>query len=170
MSRPSRPLPSKLSPNLPPGLDPYTAGKWGLWLMGQRQHKKALRRTSSPRIHIPRGLADATLNLLVPWQVWEYPGRIRVLASLLNLSPATARRYASGDRPLPAKHALRLAEYLEADCERIKALIEEARAIVRASTTPEDRCRQMTRDRMRRRLERVRAAEAAERERAESTD
>jgi hypothetical protein len=41
------PLLATMSNPLPPGLDPVTAGRFGLWLLGKRNHFRAMRRSVS---------------------------------------------------------------------------------------------------------------------------
>src|SRR6202022_4813473 len=41
------PLLATLSNPPPPGLDPVTAGRFGLWLLGKRNHFRAMRRSVS---------------------------------------------------------------------------------------------------------------------------
>lgn len=92
-------------PPLPAGLDPVRAGRLGLWLLGQRSHRRSLRRTVSvPRVPNAR-IQSRFVHLLVPWRVYEYPGQERVFAELLGIKPRTVRTYLYEDRRrLPKKH------------------------------------------------------------------
>jgi len=90
---------------LPPGLDPVTAGRFGLWLLGKRNHRKAQLREVSPSRVCGSGLADRMAYLFAPWSVTEYPGRRRLLAGLCRVSIATVDDWLYGKKPLPPHHA-----------------------------------------------------------------
>jgi hypothetical protein len=92
-------------PQLPPGLTPVQAGRFGLWMLGQRSHRRALQRTVSVS-RVPRGgLCDQFIHLYAPWTVNEYPGRKQILAELLGVKRSTVRDYLYRSTPrLPEKH------------------------------------------------------------------
>lgn len=94
---------------LPPGLDPVTAGRFGLWLLGKRSHQRSLKRQAV----VTRVSGGSCLNrfagLSVPWTVETYPGTHRFLCGLLNVSVSSVKRWLHADEALPAKHAQRLA-------------------------------------------------------------
>jgi hypothetical protein len=115
-------------PKLPRGLDPVTAGRWGLWLLGQRQHMRALRRNSCPATYAPRTIVDRVVALCWRSTVEEYPGMHRGLGDLLGLTPGSARHLMAGRRPLTARNAERLASYLELDLAQRRAVIDKLRA------------------------------------------
>ena len=97
---------------LPPGLDPVTAGRLGLWLLGKRNHRAALRRQYHvSRVHRSNQIPLRWARLVCRWKVHEYPGWIRAFGSALGLELPTARTYLfRNDRDLPLKHAIRLLE------------------------------------------------------------
>ena len=108
---------------LPAGLDPVTAGRLGLWLLGQRSHRRAQRRTISAS-RVPNGaLGDRFLCLYVPWKLHEYPGRVLALSELLGVPQATAKRYTFGR--LPTKHAVTLARIAREREAAWRAVAEE---------------------------------------------
>lgn len=121
-------FPAMPPPKLPPGLDPVTAGRWGLWLLGKRQHTAKLRRSFSNPTYALRSLLDRATNAICPWPLWRYPGRSNGIAEVLGVSPEYARQMIGGHRPLPARHALTLARYLECDLAERQAVIDELRA------------------------------------------
>src|SRR5271165_3506025 len=87
-------------PKLPRGLDPVTAGRFGLWLLGKRQHMRARRRNSCPATYAPRSIVDRVVALVWRWTVAEYPGMHRGLGDLLGLTAGSARHLMAGRRPL----------------------------------------------------------------------
>ena len=94
---------------LPPGLDPVTAGRWGLWLLGNRSHRRAQQRTVSASRVPGCGACDRFLYLLAPWRYNEYPGRMQILAETLGVRRTTVRDYLY--RPalkLPERHRVTL--------------------------------------------------------------
>jgi len=93
---------------LPPGLDPVTAGRFGLWLLGKRSHTRAQRRRVSAS-HVPgSGLAQRFVSLIAPWTIAEYPGRRRLLGGLCGVAVATTDDWLYREQRLPAAHAQRL--------------------------------------------------------------
>ena len=90
---------------LPSGLDPVVAGRFGLWLLGKRNHRKAHFRRVSPSRVPGSGLAHRFLWLFAPWTVEEYPGPRRFLAGLCQVSRATTDDWLYRGRPLPPAHA-----------------------------------------------------------------
>ena len=91
-------------PPLPPGLDPVQAGRFGLWLLGQRSHRRALSRTVSVS-RVPNArIASRFLYLFVPWKVHEYPGGHQVLAELCGVKRHTVRDWLYTSRPIPERH------------------------------------------------------------------
>lgn len=98
------------APQLPTGLDPVTAGRFGLWLLGKRSHARAQRRSVSASRVPGCGIAHRFVALIAPWSVHEYPGRDRILPALCEVSIETARDWLYRDRMLPPKHARRMAE------------------------------------------------------------
>ena len=96
-------------PDLPPGLSPVTAGRLGLWLLGKRQHNRALKRTVFPKGAIGYGLVNHMVNLLSAWTVEEYPGYRRLLAEWAGVAIKTSDRWLYGCDRLPRRHALRFA-------------------------------------------------------------
>jgi len=120
--------------SLPPGLDPVSAGRLGLWLLSRRSHRAAQRRIAFPARAWRGELIHRWCALIVPWKVFEYPGCERMLATLLGISHASAHQYLKpswGNR-LPCKHAITLAQYLESRASQCDALAHELRAYAKA--------------------------------------
>ena len=118
---------------LPKGLDAIAAGRIGLWLLGKRSHNAASLRTAFPhRATLTTVYTHRFVRLIVPWRIFEYPGAQRFLASLLGVSSGTANNLLKPSVPLPAKHALRLAEYLTKHASECDALAAELRAYAAA--------------------------------------
>lgn len=92
-------------PDLPPGLDPVQAGRFGLWLLGKRSHARALKRSVTASGVPGAGLAQRALSLIAPWRIAEYPGYLRILASICGVSTKTAEEWLYRDLVLPEKHA-----------------------------------------------------------------
>ena len=122
---------------LPPGLDPVTAGRLGLWLLGQRSHRKALKRTVFVKRVRPASLQERFVRLLAPWRIEEYPGCERILPALCGVAHSTARAWLWSDKRFPKKHALTLASICESRAAEFLALAEELRA--HAAAAPEVR-------------------------------
>lgn len=112
---------------LPAGLDPVRVGRYGLWLMGLRSHRAAALRVPFPVRVKQRSFADRVAALLVPWRIHEYPGAYRFIGALCGVSKNTARGWLYG-KPIPGKHAERLAAYLEQHASQCEALARELRA------------------------------------------
>ena len=61
--------------------------------------------------------------VIVPWRVWEYPGRIQALSELLGVARGTARKYLTGEARLVKAKRERLAAYLRSDlAERLEVI------------------------------------------------
>jgi len=116
--------------SLPAGLSPVEAGRLGLWLLSRRSHNAAQRRIAFPSRGGRRELIHRWCALIVPWKIYEYPGAERMLATLCDISPASAHQYlkASWGNKLPRVHARRLAQYLESHASQCDALARELRA------------------------------------------
>jgi len=119
---------SSPSPHLPPGLDPVSAGRWGLWLLGKRSQAAAKKRF----LHVaPVGgdnISGRLLRLICPWSIAEYPGWQRTYSGLLGLKIGTAQVYLYSPRPLPVKHIRRIAEISREREAAFRALAEDAEA------------------------------------------
>ena len=82
------------------------------WL-GRRNHRAAgRRRVAKPRAY-PPNLVGRWCSICSPWHAGSYPGAYRLLGMLCDIGPEQARLYIQGRRPLPAHHALVLAEHVE---------------------------------------------------------
>ena len=113
---------------LPPGLTPFAAAQFGLWLLGQRQHARLQKRLFYvPRAHAGKPI-DLLLDLLAPWLIHEYPGRNRIVGQVLGISHRTARDYVNGRNELPSKHLERFADLLEERARRSAEVAAEFRA------------------------------------------
>lgn len=113
---------------LPTGLDPVTAGRFGLWLLGKRaQHRAAKRRLTPSRVY-GSALVARFAALTMPWTVEEYPGYRRFAAALCGVAVATADRWLYGNRRLPAKHARTLAALCRTKAEQYAALAADFEA------------------------------------------
>jgi hypothetical protein len=89
---------------------------------------RAQRRNSCPATYAPRTIVDRVVALCWRWTVAEYPGMRRGLGDLIGLAPGSARHLMAGRRPLTARHAERLASFLESDLGERRAVIDELRA------------------------------------------
>ena len=122
---------------LPKGVTPTQAGRFGLWLLGLRQHKAAQRRIAFPKCaYAPQTLVARWCRLIVPWKVFEYPGSQRMLSELCGISLKSAERYHQPSAKLPRKQALRLSQYLEQHASACEALARELRAYAAANAKP----------------------------------
>jgi hypothetical protein len=98
--------------SLPPGITPVEAGRLGLWLLGQRNHRAASRRRASPSRVYNRSLADRFRGLITPWRVYEYPGTLAFMAELCGVGVDTARNWCKRGYRLPPHQAREMARYL----------------------------------------------------------
>lgn len=120
-------------PPLPPGVSPVAAGRIGLWLLGKRQHRAAIRRVAFPhRDNVGTTFVIRFVRLILPWRVWEYPGETRYLAALLGIAESYAHNLMKPSVRLPSKHALRLADSLSNHASQCEALAAELRAYAAA--------------------------------------
>ena len=108
--------------HLPPGLDPVTAGRWGLWLWGQRSHQRALKRTASASRVEGGGVSQRFVTMVAPWTVEEYPGRIRLLSSWFGVKASTAKDWLYRPQRLGAKRARMMARVCEDRAEAFRLL------------------------------------------------
>ena len=118
------------------GLSPILAGRMGLWLLSRREIRAASKRTVYPHRVCSGSFAGRAAQLLCRWTVREYPGYRRILAAMLGVSEATAKRYLSATGRLPVRHAARLADYLQNHAAQCEALAAELREVV--SRNPEN--------------------------------
>ena len=115
-------------PQLPPGLDPVTAGRWGVWLLAKASHLRGQRRSYSATRIGGKGLTKRFLFLLLPWTVERYPGAKQALSELLGIKRTTAADYMTRPERLPRKHAetmLAVARAREAAWAGMRAELEE---------------------------------------------
>lgn len=110
---------------LPSGLDPVTAGRFGLWLLGKRSHARAQRRRGYPFRVGHDTLAHRFACLLAPWRLDEYPGYRRLLAELLCTTEGRARNLATGSEVLPPRHARHLSVLARDRAALLNALAED---------------------------------------------
>jgi hypothetical protein len=104
---------------LPHGLTPVDAGRLGLWLLGQRNHRRAVKRRERryrTRVYPIGGLVARWARICAPWYAYEYPGAEILLMRVCGISEATAedllaRSDASGR--LSVRNARKLADYVE---------------------------------------------------------
>jgi len=102
------------TPDLPPGLDPIVASRFGLWLLGVRSHRRAQKRSVIPKRDWTKTLVNRFLGLCAPWTVDEYPGSRQLLAYLLGVERHRAAHIMrQTDKTLPRRHARRLADICE---------------------------------------------------------
>lgn len=131
----------KPDPNqLPPGLDPVTAGRFGLWLLGQWQHARAEHRHLVTHAHPSESLADRAIRLVAAWDVYEYPGKWRALAEIVGVGRWTAKSYIAGRRRMPLARRERLVAYLRAD-------LAERLEVIRLLELPDERDEEVARGR-----------------------
>src|SRR5262245_42930550 len=97
---------------LPDGLSPVDAARLGLWLLGKRDHRAAIRR----RVHPTRVYKDGPLgrwaSIAAPWRAQESPGPYRLIAGICDVSDRTAKRWMACPHELPSSHARQLADYI----------------------------------------------------------
>jgi hypothetical protein len=105
-----RPIPTTPHPPLPPDLNPVTAGRFGLWLMGLRNQRAASKRVAyPPQRDNRRNVLTRLRALIVPWLVHEYPGGYRFMGVLLGVSMGSAETYLKQPDKLTRVQADRLA-------------------------------------------------------------
>src|SRR5215831_14841354 len=120
-------------PTLPRGLDPVSAGRFGLWLLSRRSHRAARRRVAfTNRVWHSSTWGNRFERLITPWRIFEYPGTSAMLAQLCGVSRSTARGWIYGKR-LPVRHALRLSHNLMAHAAQCEALGRELRSYADAA-------------------------------------
>ena len=112
---------------LPAGLDPVSAGRLGLWLLSRRSHRAAQKRIAFPARVWSSTYVCRFARLIAPWRCYEYPGAAVVLAGLCGISRGYANNLLKPSQKLPAVHAHRLANYLEAHAAECDALARELR-------------------------------------------
>jgi hypothetical protein len=118
---------------LPSGLSPVDAGRFGLWLLSRRSHRAAQRRSAfTNRVWRSSTWGNRFERLITPWRIFEYPGTSAFLAHLCGVSRSTARGWIYG-KHLPARHASRLAHYLEAHASACDGLAHELRSYADAT-------------------------------------
>lgn len=110
---------------LPQGLSPVSAGRWGLWLLGLRNHRAASQRCGLVHHVYNRSLADRFRGLITPWRIYEYGGTLRLMAQICRVSEDSARQWCTGGQKLPAHQCRRLAGYLHGHAASALALAEE---------------------------------------------
>jgi hypothetical protein len=116
-----------------PGFDPVTAGRYGLWLLGLRNHRAASRRRGLVHHVYNRSLADRFRGLITPWRVHEYGGTLRAMAEICRVSEDSARQWCTGRQKLPAHQCRRLANYLRGHAASVLALAEELDDVAQAA-------------------------------------
>ena len=125
---------NRVMDRLPVGVSPVTAGRFGLWLLGRRQHTASRKRKAFPNRAF-RGMPRGAVRLVLPWLVWEYPGASHWLAALCGVARGTAKNWLTGSQHFPAKHADRLALYLENHSASLLAAASELRAYAQSEQT-----------------------------------
>jgi hypothetical protein len=99
---------------LPPGLSPVDAGRLGLWLLGQRNHRAAVKRRRPYRHRVYLSPPAARwARVAACWSVGSYPGAEVLISQLCDVSESTAKHWLRSHRDLPAHHARTLADYVE---------------------------------------------------------
>jgi len=126
---------------LPPGLDPVTAGRFGLWLLGQRNHRAAIRRRHSPFRVYRAGVVCRFASVVCPWLVKDYPGAQVLIAGLCGVSEDTANDWLRQKKPVPSRHARTLADFIErfdgpAVARELRAYADERDKRVRPGRPP----------------------------------
>ena len=110
---------------LPAGLDPVKAGRLGLWLLGQRSHRRALRRNVSATRVSTGSLGSRFSTLFTPWTVHTYPSAAQALAELCGVKASYARLWLRRDGRLPTRHARTLARIAREREAAWRAVAEE---------------------------------------------
>jgi hypothetical protein len=99
---------------LPPGLSPVDAGRFGLWLLGKRNHRAAERRRRSSFRAYSGTLLSRFASIVSPWKVYEYPGAEVLIGRLCGVSEGRAHNLlCQRGAELPSHHARVLADYVE---------------------------------------------------------
>lgn len=111
---------------LPAGLDPVDAGRLGLWLLAKRKQKRAQAPVFPDPVYGDH-LAAKVAHVLIPWRLSGYPGASRYFAKLCGVSSITTRRWLRGVYPIPRRHALTLAGFLQGHASMCEALAHELR-------------------------------------------
>ena len=124
---------------LPAGLDPVSAGRFGLWLLGKRASAARQRRIPFPR-RVARGHAGPVAATVWPWHVHQYPGAAVMLSAICGVSLGTARHWLKGSRMSP-RNRERLAQWLEDQAAILQSLALELRRDVAAARKPSDNFR-----------------------------
>ena len=123
--------------NLGPRLadvDPVTAGRLGLWLLGRRSHNAASRRVAFPiRKNPPGNLVSRFARLIAPWLIFEYPGSEAVIAGICAIKRGYAHDLLKPSFRLPSKHAITMAHYLARHASQCEALSAELLAYAAAA-------------------------------------
>jgi hypothetical protein len=97
---------------LPPGLSPVEAGRIGLWLLGKRNQRAAIRRRRNTFRAYGPALINRFTRIVCPWLACEYPGAEFFISRLCGVSPRTVEGWIRG-RSLSSRHARTLADYIE---------------------------------------------------------
>ncbi len=99
---------------LPPGLSPVDAGRLGLWLLGRRNHRAAIkrRRPYRHRAYL-RTPAARWAAVAAPWRSDSYPGAEVLISQLCGVGEKQAHRWLRSHREMTSAHALILADYVE---------------------------------------------------------
>ncbi len=122
------PQPALRELELPPSLNPVTAGRFGLWLLGKRNQARAQTRVGVATREYGSSCLARYCTLVIPWTVYEYPGLHRYLRALLGISVPSATRYVRGQR-LPMGHARRLALICRERAAAFEALAADFEAL-----------------------------------------
>ena len=109
-------------------MNPVEAGRFGLWLLGQRNRRAASRRRALPSRVYDKSLADRFRGLITPWRVYEYPGTIVLMAQLCSVGVGTARTWCNRGYQLAPHQARRMAGYLRTRAAEELALAGELEA------------------------------------------
>jgi hypothetical protein len=98
---------------LPPGLSPVEAGRFGLWLLGQRKQRAAQKRRASKGWRVySRYELGRFCAMAAPWRVAEYQSGETLVARLCGVAEQSVVSWMYTPDRLPAKHARTLAAYI----------------------------------------------------------
>lgn len=109
----------------------YTIPQFFVWL-GKKNRTAASKRTASPILKGGKTPVSRFNDALCPWNVTQYPGRHRFLASVLGVSLVSAKRFQQPSANVSPAHDAKLAAYLRTKAATLLALAAELEASAEA--------------------------------------
>jgi hypothetical protein len=123
------PVPRDL--DLPPREPEEIGGIAGFWRwkptgnQAHRQQVRASKRLASPKTPLARTPLMGLCNELWPWDVWNYPGKTRMLAHIMACERGTAGQWAKGAYMPGVEASARLVAWIRAKAGRLEAIALE---------------------------------------------